>query len=503
MFLLPPTEDSRWRKRCTGVARGLAAAMILSLCGAGSASPPGECDAASALLLEGHAEEAASHFAELLRERPDSDCAVEGRVRSLVELDRWQDALRESRQAHAGRPESVERRAALGEALYRAGLLAQAEELLAGEGSADARGSALSVLGLLRAASGRMEEAVGLMERAVGSSPHDPRVLLRAAEAARDRDQSIARLERYLDVSAGDDPDRIEAARGALRTLRALGSRPVWVIERGPERVEIPLQLLADGNGRISGGVLRVEIGDPPRPVRVLLDTGSPGLFVVQRMARKRGFVPMSEETAFGGGGDQRHAAVRGRFPRIAIGDLVYRDALASTTEEEFDPTGRYHGVLGASVFEGYQVTIDLRRGRLVLDPPDGTAGGSRFWTVAGQMLVEATARGGETGLFLFDTGATTSVLDLSYAQGIAGVELLGRARIRGYGGPLEGARVAAGARVRYLGRDTAEGPLRAVDLSIRSRLGGVQLAGYVGLDLLGGERWIIDPVARTVRVAD
>ena len=36
--------------------------------------------------------------------------------------------------------------------------------------------------------------------------------------------------------------------------------------------------------------------------------------------------------------------------------------ALVSTTSREIEPTGRYLGILGLSVFKGYRVTIDLRR---------------------------------------------------------------------------------------------------------------------------------------------
>jgi len=246
-----------------------------------------------------------------------------------------------------------------------------------------------------------------------------------------------------------------------------------------------------------------VELGEPPRSVRLLLDTGSPGLFLVSRLARKRGFEPLSQETSFGGGGDQRHKDPRGRFSRVAIGDIVYRDALATTTEHEFDETGRYQGVLGLGIFEGYGVEIDLQRGRLLLARSEGRKDGMRFWTVSGQMLVEARAQDGQPGLFLFDTGASVSVLDLGYAKGIPGLDLRQPASLWSYGGPLAEARLAVGARVVLAGLDSGAGALRAVDLSVRSRVSGVQLDGFVGLDVLGGRRWYVDWPRRTVRPLD
>lgn len=72
---------------------------------------------------------------------------------------------------------------------------------------------------------------------------------------------------------------------------------------------------------------------------------------------------------------------------------------------------------------------------------------------------------------------------------------------MRGYGGMLEGARLVEGTEVAFEGRESGGEALRAVDLALRSRLGGVQLAGYVGLDVLGGTRWIIDVTGRKLRI--
>ena len=435
----------------------------------------------------------------------ERDCAPAGRVQELLALDRWQEALAEARAAHAARPESPSARTGLGEALFRAGRLAEAEALLApiDEGAA-ACGRELAVLGLLRAAAGRHDEAGALMERAVAAAPEDPSVLLRAADVV-SRARAIDLLERYLAHSDGEDPDRIEAAHGAIDTLRALGERETWVLERAPERIDVPLQLIGV-QGRLTAAVVRVELGDPPRPVRLLLDTGSPGLFLVSRIARKRGFETLVEATAFGGGGDERHKDPRGIVPRFALGELAYRNALATTTEVELDATGRWQGVLGLAIFEGYLAEIDLARGRLRLERADAVRSvpdALRFWTVSGQMLVEARARDGEPGLFLFDTGASVSVLDLAYAGNIDGVDVREPAGMSGYGGPLTEARLARGARVLLGGLDSGDGPLRATDLSLRSRIGGVELRGFVGLDVLGGRRWLVDWSARTVRRLD
>jgi uncharacterized membrane protein YgcG len=87
-----------------------------------------------------------------------------------------------------------------------------------------------------------------------------------------------------------------------LRLYRALGERPVWVVKSRPDKVEIPLFRLRDRSGQLSGFV--IEMGAPSRkPIRLLLDSGSGGLFLVHRIAERSGLSLLSEETVFGGGG--------------------------------------------------------------------------------------------------------------------------------------------------------------------------------------------------------
>jgi hypothetical protein len=347
------------------VTRVLLALFWTTLCIAGSEAPAvePECETVWRNLLEGDLEGAAETFAGLAAPEPVDGCAVEGRVVALIELKRWRQALDEARTFHERDDDQPRVAAALGEALYRAGRLEEARELLVSLLTTDdAPATAYALMGLLAVAEGRAEEAVEWMERAMGIDPEDRRVLYRASEAAASRAESLRRLQRYLDLSEGDDPDRVEGARGRVRMLEALGDRPVWVSETTPDRVEVPLQLVPLPGGRLLGAVVKVRVGEKGKPVRLMLDSGSSGVFLVERMARKRGFEAIALETAFGGGGDQRHASPRGIFPRFALEELSFRDAMASTTRVEFDPTGRFHGVLGLSRFDRWRSLLVGRR---------------------------------------------------------------------------------------------------------------------------------------------
>ena len=417
-------------------------------------------------------------------------------IRALIDHDQWAEALAAAT-SFAQEAPGPEAATVLGEALYRAGRIDEAGDTLAplaaGTDAPPAR--ALAQLGLVRAAQGKDEEAATLLQRAATAAPDDPWVLWRASGAAPTRAKATELLNAYLAHGAGENADRLEGARGTLRLYGALGERKVWVPVARPERLVIPLKPIVGGDGYFIEATLTGK-----KKIRLLVDTGSSGLFVVERAVKKGGLAPLSEETVFAGGGSGRSSSSRGLLTRIDFGGLVYADALVTTTEEEFDKTGRVHGVVGLSAFSGYRVTLDLAKGRLLLDPPGELAEGTPYWNVEGQLLVRA--RGGESaeGLFLFDTGATQSMIDTRLAGTIPGAALDRPAEIRTYGGNVAGATFVRGASLSFQGLHRA-GTFHAADLTMRSRLGGVEVSGYLGLDLLSGCSVVLDPKTHRVVV--
>ena len=418
-------------------------------------------------------------------------------IDALITEDRWREALAQAQRFCDKRPDDAGARAALAEALFRAGEVEQAEILLAepivNGGDRRAEGRAASLRGLLLAARGRHVEGIESMERALEAAPEDRIVLWRSSEVTADRAEAIARLSRYLERSAGEDEDRVVAARGTLDVLRQLGDRPVWTPISTPDRVEVPLKRIWLGPGRLMGCRVKVRLGTRRKPLWLLLDTGSSGLFLEAGAAQRRGFTELAEEITFGGGGDRRHRSARGLFERFELGELVFADALAVTTATDLDPEGRFQGVVGLSVFDGYRITLDFQRGRMILDREPLALDSSPYWTLSGQMLVRAGVPSGAEGLFLFDTGATTTILDLGFAGDLPLARIGEPAPMRGYGGSVASARAIHGARLEFQERMTPDGELRAVDLSMRSRLGRVRISGFLGIDLMDGALVVID----------
>jgi hypothetical protein len=72
---------------------------------------------------------------------------------------------------------------------------------------------------------------------------------------------------------------------------------------------------------------------------------------------------------------------------------------------------------------------------------------------------------------------------------------------VRTYGGNVAGATVVRGVSLRFLGLVGGTGTVHASDLTQRSRLGGVEVAGFLGMDVLDGSRIVVDTGARRVNV--
>ncbi len=466
-----------------------------------SEDPGAKRSRAADLLLEGKAAQAARLYAELLEADPADGAAIAGRVRALHAQGSWREALEEARRRASGETIAPEARAALGEALFRAARIREAASVLEPLAKlSPTPPRALLVLARLRAAEGRDDEALALFERALAVGSEDRDVLFWSSGAAPTRAVAIERLERYLARSEGDDPDRIQGAKDDIKLYRALGERPVWIPLERSERAEIPLRPLGDGAGGVAGYYLEATLGED-RKVRLLLDTGATGLFLVERMARRGGLAPLAETTVFAGGGEGREAEKRGLLPSISLAGLRFGDALATVTSKEIEPTGRYHGVLGLAPFRGYRVVLDLAGSRLLLEPPAEKATGEPYWVVEGQMLVEAEASDGQRGLFLLDTGAARTLVSNDLISASPKPLATKTVSMRIYGSPME-ARAVQGLEVAFAGLRSRGEPVFAADLSTRSRLGGVELSGFVGLDLLHGTRIAVDTAAQRVSIS-
>jgi predicted aspartyl protease len=366
------------------------------------------------------------------------------------------------------------------------------------------------------------------VKRAFRLDPDDPEVVRRHAEILARREDLIAELSRYLTLAEGEPEEFRQSARETIGFYRALGDTPLWVVETLPERVEMRLRSVIARPGKVGGYLVNLRLNGK-RSIRCLLDTGAVGLHLSPSVARKLGLIPVSAGTVFGGGGDQAHETYRALVEELLLGELRFRNAVAQVAERELDPTGRYAGILGVERLAGYRIEIDLKRRTLLLvrwpredpvpedqvegdiDPavapptrvPD--PGDSLLFDVDGQLLLEAVVHRGQVQrpvLFLLDTGAARTYLDQTTAAELGPIRGPNRGRtVRSYGGQAASGGTLADLRVDAGPLDAANLTLPLLDLAWRSRLGGVGVDGYLGLDLLKGRKLVLDLRRGTIRL--
>ncbi len=427
-------------------------------------------------------------------------------------MDRWKEALALAREQFD--PGDAGSASDLGETLFRAGELVEASAVLSriAEGNDPPPLRALVQLGLLRLAEGRGREGAELLQSALLQAPDDPYVLFRAAGAAGSRAEVILRLKRYVELMGESDPDRVEGARGTIRFLTALGDRETWVPSARPDDAALPLRKIPGRTGEVRGYTLKAVLGERKKPVRILLDTGSPGFYLDDRIARKHGMEVVAEATVFGGGGSGRHKSKRGVLSRLDVGAVGFRDVLASTSGTRLDPAASFQGLIGLDPFVGYILTLDLARGTLQLEAPpssgdpwpgEGWSRGARYWTISGQFLVEAGDAGGAKGLFILDTGATRSLVSKNFVEQVDDAVVRGEGMVRAFGGVRPDSARVRGVDLQFQGLAGNARELGVDDLSLRSRLSGVEICGFLGLDILAGNVIRIDTLARKVFVKE
>jgi hypothetical protein len=88
-----------------------------------------------------------------------------------------------------------------------------------------------------------------------------------------------------------------------------------------------------------------------------------------------------------------------------------------------------------------------------------------------------------------------------SFVDAIPGAQVVGPAGVRTFGGNVAGASSVRGVKLRFLELESTGGTMYTSDLTQRSRLGGVEVSGFLGMDLLERTTIVVDTRARRVAV--
>ena len=356
------------------------------------------------------------------------------------------------------------------------------------------------------------------------------------------RKERLAALEAYLGEPHPDNEEETRRMTEYLEFLKATADKPVHAcrLVSKVEQTETKLETMYAEDGRRMRGIgLTAKLND--RNARLLLDTGAGGIMVSRKAAEKAGLTRVSA-LHYGGIGDKGlHGGYTAVADHIRIGELEFQDCVVavsdqrSLTEEE--------GLIGADVFGGYLIDIDLPGMRLKLSPlpkrPEDTvapkslnsegeeqanaeqkedsateptskeqksaAPGSdtprrlpsdRYvapemvnWTKVFRfghaILVPTSVNDSKPMLFGLDTGAFSNILSLRAGRVVGKVSSDYRDRVTGLNGEVNKVYSSKKATLSFGHYRQSNQGIITLDLSTVSRHTGTEISGFLGFAML------------------
>jgi tetratricopeptide (TPR) repeat protein len=355
------------------------------------------------------------------------------------------------------------------------------------------------------------------------------------------RKERLAALEAYLGQPHPDDEEETKRMTEYLEFLKATADKPAHTcrLVSKVEQTETKLETMYAEDGRRMRGIgLSVKLND--RNVHLLLDTGAGGIMVSRKVAEQAGLTRVSA-LHYGGIGDKGlQSGYTAVADHIRIGELEFQDCVVAVSDQR---SLSDDGLIGADVFGGYLIDIDLPGERLTLSPlpkrPEDTvapkslnsegegqanaeqkedsatestskeqkpsAPGSQTarqlprdryvapemvnWTKVFRfghaILVPTSVNDSKPMLFGLDTGAFSNILSLRAGRQVGKVNSDYRDRVGGLNGEVNRVYSSDKATLTFGHFRQSNLGIVTLDLSTVSRLTGTEVSGFLGFAML------------------
>jgi len=435
---------------------------------------------AKALYRQGHFDEAAQKYEQLLQAQPKSAEAYAGLTRVYLKQQKVQLA-HDTISLGLRVVESAPMRVALGEVLFREGKLPEAEsEWLNAVNSDHANARAYLGLARLSTATTQYEQAKREIDKAHALGPSDPDIEFHWLRSLKPSEQ-VPYLENYLSHEQGTSAEEQTHLRNYLEFLKAQLKSPTHGCQLASELPSAEADLLlvtGERPNQIRGYGLAVALNGKNSKLQV--DTGASGILIDHKVAQKAGLTRLSDMTVGGFGDRGESSGYFAMAESIKIGPLELRDCPVMVVDKR-SVLGE-DGVIGTDTFQEFLINLDFHHKKLrlrklprrpVTDPGEATVreGESKTGTVAtavdaateppytslakrwvpgeflsfthvfrfGHMLLIPTEVGDiqESRLFLIDTGSARNVLSVNVAREITKVRLNTRMTFKGLSGSV------------------------------------------------------------------
>jgi tetratricopeptide (TPR) repeat protein len=324
--------------------------------------------AADRLYRAGKFAEAEASYQALLNTDSKQLPAQVGLVRAMLRQQKIDEALDAVNTALTAQSNSAALLAAKGDVQFRRAEMSDAELSYLAAKKLDHK-EVHAYLGLARLYSSysMYRIAYGELQIAHEIAPDDIEVQ-RAWLGMLPRKERLAALEAYLAGCHPDDEEETKRMTEYLEFLKATIDKPIHACKlvSKVEQTETKLETLyAEDFRRMRGIGLSVKLND--RNFHLLLDTGAGGIMVSRKVAEKAGLTRISAVHYEGIGDKGPQNGYTAGADHIRIGELEFQDCVVTVSERRSLTDD--DGLIGADVFGGYLIDMDLPGERLKLSP--------------------------------------------------------------------------------------------------------------------------------------
>ncbi len=509
---------------------GQKAAIVLNGSTPSAQGPLAEADQ---LFAAGKFPEAGARYQAILKADPNVLQAQVGLIRSLMLMQRLNDAQAAADEALKRQPNSWLLQLTLGDLSFAEGRIPEAERAYL-KAKDLAPNEAAAYLGLARVyrVYSLNRRAYDNLKRAHEVAPNELAVQLVWFNSLPHQIR-ISALESYL-ASPNVNPQVAAKLQQYLAFLKKNAAAPVHACKLVSNVKETNTKIYPiDRNGtKLGASGMAVKVND--QELHLALDTGSSGVLLGRAAAEKLGLQRLGYQPIMGVGDSGQQGGYTAVANRIRVGDLEFQDCVVRVTEAATPVTGQ-DGLIGSDVFRAYLIDIDIPGAKLRLSPlpkrPDETsvptaltttsqdsqeletddeelpagkgpaaenndlprdayvapemADWSKAYRFRSLLLTPTKVDGTGPLLFLIDTGSFSNVLSTRTAQQITQVRSDPSLSVKGMSGTVSNVYRADKATLEFGRYEQENQDVVTFDLSNVCKQTGTNVGGILGFNML------------------
>ena len=459
---------------------------------------------AESLYLSGHFKEAIPLLRASIAAKPDDPFPAAHLLTSLVNEGVLSDAEDLADQLTQKFPDSSDVLAARGDLAFYRGDMGQAQKLYVQavkvrEGNAHAY---FGIYRLFRSASMYATARRSLL-RAYDIDPHEwPIAASWFSLLTPERRKEHA--GQFKSGPENMDGDEQMAEEFGMAVAKELNGRKTF--EPVEPAAETNLHLSILGDPRSTQGVALDVSFNGGKPLKLVFDTGASGLVISERTAEKADLKLVGQTEAYGIG-EKGAKVLRGAFAdKCKVGTLEYKTCFVHAVEGK--NIVEQDGLIGADFFAQYLVTIDFQRLTVHLKPlPERTPtpqGHDRVisddekaftpvFRFGHSLMIPTAVNQKAIGLFLIDTGSSTSLIDSTFALESTKISANAYMHVKGVSGESKHVFEADKAEIQFATFRQRNLGMTVVDLNNSGKRQAVRMSGILGLPVLSMFRLSLD----------